>query len=248
MKHIVFFGGGTGLADIIPGILKKNIRVTAVVSTFDSGGSTGVLRSAYATAAMGDIRKIISSVSPYGELLECRHCHPVGNMLLASWAHSYGFAKAVELLVEASRCPITVLPISCTSSHIEAKLSNGKKYIGEHHLDTPAIEKKVTDIRLSPPPRLYSGIAHAISSADILFFGPGSFWGSLAPFAHIPALTRILKASSAPLFLSPDFSSALSASAQASYFPFPFHAVYALPKKRVTAQHVYRFIQTSCVL
>ena len=51
------FGGGTGPPSLIGG-LKQNpwLRVNAVVTMFDSGGSSGVLRDQLGVLPLGDVR------------------------------------------------------------------------------------------------------------------------------------------------------------------------------------------------
>jgi len=57
LNSFVFFGGGTGLSRILkPFMLSDNIphdsNISAIVSTFDNGGSSGILRSKHETPAL----------------------------------------------------------------------------------------------------------------------------------------------------------------------------------------------------
>ena len=98
INSFVFFGGGTGLSRILkPFIFSNNIplnsNISAVVSTFDNGGSSGILRSEYGMPALGDIRKVLSSLSSdiNSKFLEYRfrnkplNQHVVGNLILNSY-------------------------------------------------------------------------------------------------------------------------------------------------------------------
>ena len=98
LNSFVFFGGGTGLSRILkPFMLSDNIphdsNISAIVSTFDNGGSSGILRSKHEIPALGDIRKVLSSLSSKtnSEFLEYRFKnkpltqHVVGNLLLYSY-------------------------------------------------------------------------------------------------------------------------------------------------------------------
>ena len=63
-KSFTFFGGGTGLSRIFKSAIlansqKKN-NLSAIVSTFDNGGSTGILREQFQIPAVGDLRKALS--------------------------------------------------------------------------------------------------------------------------------------------------------------------------------------------
>jgi uncharacterized cofD-like protein len=57
-KRIVTFGGKTGHFQLLNGLKKYNDTglITAVVGTWDSGGSSGVLRSELGVLPPGDIR------------------------------------------------------------------------------------------------------------------------------------------------------------------------------------------------
>ncbi len=66
-----------------------NVRLTAIISTSDSGGSTGVLRQSYEVPALGDMRKNLSALAGENALWTEHRFehgfldgHPVGNVWL----------------------------------------------------------------------------------------------------------------------------------------------------------------------
>ena len=60
----MIFGGGTGTSLILSELKNvKDIDITVVVSVSDDGKSTGRLRKEFGIPAVGDIRKVISSLS-----------------------------------------------------------------------------------------------------------------------------------------------------------------------------------------
>ena len=63
MKKIVIFGGGSGLSQILKGLKLFPIDITAIVSVFDNGGSTKKLRKELNIPAVGDISKVMLSMS-----------------------------------------------------------------------------------------------------------------------------------------------------------------------------------------
>ena len=64
MKNkIVVLGGGTGQSVLLGGLKKFPFDITAVVSVCDDGRSTGKLRKAFNIPAMGDIRRVLISLS-----------------------------------------------------------------------------------------------------------------------------------------------------------------------------------------
>jgi uncharacterized cofD-like protein len=64
-KKIVIFGGGGGINSIIQG-LKDLYDITAVVSVFDDGGSTGQLRN-HSGIAVGDFRNALTAMARWDE-------------------------------------------------------------------------------------------------------------------------------------------------------------------------------------
>jgi uncharacterized cofD-like protein len=56
---IVTVGGGTGASRIDEALAKEFSDITAVVTSFDNGGSTGILRREFGEVSQGDIRRRI---------------------------------------------------------------------------------------------------------------------------------------------------------------------------------------------
>ena len=55
MKKVVVIGGRTGTFTVLRGIkYLPNIEITAIVTSADSGGSTGVLRDEFGNLPVGD--------------------------------------------------------------------------------------------------------------------------------------------------------------------------------------------------
>ena len=103
-KSFLFFGGGSGLSNILKPFVNSlrddiDYNLSIIVSTFDNGGSTGIIRSEKKIPALGDLRKVISSLSSASEsiFLEYRSLnkplspHTVGNIFLDNF---YGFSLA----------------------------------------------------------------------------------------------------------------------------------------------------------
>ena len=63
MKKIVIFGGGSGLSQLLKGLIQFPVDITAVVSVSDDGASTGRLRNEFDIPAVGDITKVLMSMS-----------------------------------------------------------------------------------------------------------------------------------------------------------------------------------------
>ena len=63
MKKIVIFGGGSGQSQLLKGLVQFPLDITAVVSVSDNGASTGKLREEFSIPAVGDITKVLMSMS-----------------------------------------------------------------------------------------------------------------------------------------------------------------------------------------
>ena len=62
-KKVVILGGGTGLSTLLSGLKMFPIDINAVVSVSDDGSSTGRLREEFKIPAVGDIRRVLVSLS-----------------------------------------------------------------------------------------------------------------------------------------------------------------------------------------
>ena len=69
-KKVVVLGGGTGLSTLLRGLKQFPLDITAIVSVCDDGKSTGVLRKEFNIPAVGDIRRVIVSLSETEPLIE----------------------------------------------------------------------------------------------------------------------------------------------------------------------------------
>ena len=69
-KKVLVFGGGTGLSTLLKGFKQFPIDITAVVSVSDNGKSTGKLRQEFHIPAVGDIRRVLLSLSETEPLFE----------------------------------------------------------------------------------------------------------------------------------------------------------------------------------
>ena len=70
MKNVTIFGGGTGMSTLLKGLKEFPINITSVVSVCDDGKSTGKLRKEFNIPAMGDIRRVMISLSETEPLME----------------------------------------------------------------------------------------------------------------------------------------------------------------------------------
>lgn len=183
--NIVLVGGGRGLSEIIR-VLKRvpDVSLSAVVSVFDNGCSTGILRQQFEIPAAGDLRithaALIDDEKTAAQIEErLPDGHAVGNLAFTHLAAQIGFAQAVHQFFDPR-----VIPVSFDVANIVATLANGKKLTGEHFLDEPpaaVADQRVTKIALTPKAMLNPAAKMALLGADLIVVGPGSLLGSLLP-------------------------------------------------------------------
>jgi len=199
-------GGGTGLPSLIGG-LKTNpwLRLSAVVTMFDSGGSSGQLRDELGVLPPGDVlkcalalarnereaRSVLLSRLPTLEQHDRLAGHTGGNLLLSMMeTYSGDFFAAVDGLRGLLGCRGRVFPVSVERASICAEYADGTFTRGEVEVDAgQARGHEVRRIWLEPPVSIHPVVADAIRSFDAVIIGPGSFFTSLMP----PLLVRGVK-------------------------------------------------------
>ena len=191
------FGGGTGLPSLLGG-LKRNpwLKVNAVVTMFDSGGSSGQLRDELGVLPPGDVlkcalalarneqeaRRILLSRLPVPEHERLRG-HTGGNLLLSMMERYSGdFLAAVDGLRAVLGCEGRVWPVSVEQASICAEYGDGSRTRGEVEVDAgQSAGNAITRLWLEPEVRLLPATAAAIEQLDAIIIGPGSFYTSLMP-------------------------------------------------------------------
>src|SRR5262245_41471229 len=139
------FGGGTGLPSLLGG-LKNNpwLRLNAVVTMFDSGGSSGQLRDELGVLPPGDVLKCALALARndrearrvlLARLPEMEHTrlggHTGGNLLLSMMGfYSGDFMAAVDGLRALLGCTGRVWPVSVESASICAEYGDGARSRG----------------------------------------------------------------------------------------------------------------------
>jgi uncharacterized cofD-like protein len=199
-------GGGTGLPSLLGG-LKGNpwLRLSAVVTMFDSGGSSGQLRDELGVLPPGDVLKCALALSrnerearnvllarlPTLEQHDRLAGHTGGNLLLSMMeTYSGDFLAAVDGLRGLLGCRGRVFPVSVERASICAEYADGTSTRGEVEVDAgQARGHEVRRAWLEPSVSIHPVVAEAIRAFDAVIIGPGSFFTSLMP----PLLVRGVK-------------------------------------------------------
>ncbi|MCC7415845.1 MAG: YvcK family protein [Acidobacteria bacterium] len=211
------FGGGTGLPSLLGG-LKTNpwLDVNAIVTMFDSGGSSGQLRDELGVLPPGDILKCALALSRnarearrvlLARLPTLEHArlggHTGGNLLLSMMQRYSGdFIDAIDALRALLGCRGRVWPVSVQSASVCAEYGDGSLTRGEVEVDAGQSSGRfVRRIWLEPPVSIHPAVAAAISQFDAAIIGPGSFYTSLMPIFLVRGVAEALGSMKGPVIL-----------------------------------------------
>jgi len=211
------FGGGTGLPSLLGG-LKNNpwLQANAVVTMFDSGGSSGQLRDELGVLPPGDILKCALALSRNAKearrvllarLPTLEHArlggHTGGNLLLSMMQRYSGdFLDAIDGLRALLGCRGRVWPVSVQSASVCAEYGDGSLTRGEVEVDAGQSSGRfVRRIWLEPPVSIHPAVAAAIAEFDAVIIGPGSFYTSLMPIFLVRGVAEALAQMNGPVIL-----------------------------------------------
>jgi len=222
------FGGGTGLPSLLGG-LKNNpwLHLNAVVTMFDSGGSSGQLRDELGVLPPGDVlkcalalarneaeaRRVLLSRVPsidrdghtdaVGQGTPRLAGHTGGNLLLSMMEQYSGdFLAAVDGLRSLLGCSGHVWPVSVERASVCAEYSNGVHTRGEVEVDRGQSSGQfVKRIWLEPAAQIHPSVAGAIRTFDAVLIGPGSFYTSLMPIFLVDGVRDALQEVRGPVIL-----------------------------------------------
>jgi uncharacterized cofD-like protein len=211
------FGGGTGLPSLLGG-LKSNpwLTVNAVVTMFDSGGSSGQLRDELGVLPPGDVlkcalalarnereaRRVLLSRLPMLEHARLRG-HTGGNLLLSMMEQYSGdFLAAVDGLRALLGCAGRVWPVSIEKASLCAEYGDGTKSCGEVEVDAgQSAGSAIARLWLEPDVRLHEAVAREIPQFDAVVIGPGSFYTSLLPIFLVRGAPEAIRQVKGPVIL-----------------------------------------------
>ena len=211
------FGGGTGLPSLLGG-LKTNpwLTVNAVVTMFDSGGSSGVMRDQLGVLPPGDVLKCALALARnerearrvlLARLPTLEHQrlggHTGGNLLLSMMQQYSGdFLAAVDGLRGLLGCRGRVWPVSIEQASVCAEYRDGSRTRGEVEVDAGHnAGHGVTRLWLEPEVHILPAAAEAIAGFDAAVIGPGSFYTSLMPIFLVKGAAEALRRVKGPIVL-----------------------------------------------
>lgn len=191
-------GGRSGPSLIVRGFRESGWDVTAIVTTTDTGSSSGVIRDQFGLPAPGDIRTVLAAAAnprpglePLIDLFEFRfrpagdsslRNMALGNLILAAFAEMLGdFDRAVEEVARLFDCWAVVLPVPSSPATLCARLTDGSIVRGEFNIRAPG-KPPIAEVFLDPgDARVTEPAVQAIHAADLIVLGPGGLYCSVLP-------------------------------------------------------------------
>ena len=226
-RRVVTIGGGTGTFGLLSHLKKYPLRISAIVTMSDSGGSSRRLMDEFQRQLpLGDLRMSLVALARNGALwreifmhrfqqseehddrYESRagvSGHSLGNLVLKGLQdiNNGDLLLAIQDAEELLNTAGHVLPVTLTQTTICARLADGSTIRDETEIDMRG--KKDFD-ELSPIASLHmepgdavpcSQAMRAIRRADTIIMGPGDLYTSLLPNLLVPEVARAVRESEA---------------------------------------------------
>lgn len=208
-KKIVVLGGGTGLSTLLSGLKMFPIDINAVVSVSDDGSSTGRLRKEFKIPAVGDIRRVLVSLSEteplFEELLNYRfetnsglNGHTIGNLLLTASSNISGnMSDGIETLSKILNLKGAVLPLTEDNVVLMGEMEDGSIIEGEHNITESNLV--IHNVFYKENPIINPNVIKAIAEADLIILSMGSVFTSIIPNLICDGVVEALEASPAKI-------------------------------------------------
>lgn len=194
--RLVALGGRSGPLLLVQGFKGSGWAVTAIVTTTDSGSSSGVIREQFGVPAPGDIRTVLAAAADLpsdlrllADLFEFRlrpatesslRNMALGNLILTALVEELGdFDRAVEAAARLLDCWAEVLPVPSSPATLCARLADGTVVRGELNVRAPG-KPPIAELFLDPADvRVAGACLRAIREADLVVLGPGGLYCSV---------------------------------------------------------------------
>ncbi|MEX0762476.1 MAG: gluconeogenesis factor YvcK family protein [Dehalococcoidia bacterium] len=212
---IVVIGGGSGSSVLLRGLKAHTTDITSIVTMFDSGGSSGILRDEFGYPPLGDLRQcLVALAEDDGNTAALRMAfnfrfskksslngHSVGNLILAALTSRHqGLQGAIDEMSQMLKLRGRVMPVTLERADLCAELEDGTVVRTEAAIDlrgeeTPAIRRVFLDREVAANPRAIE----AILQADAVVLGPGDLYTSIVPNLLAGGIPEALRETKAPI-------------------------------------------------
>ena len=208
-KKVVVLGGGTGMSSLLRGLKEFPVYITAVVSVCDDGKSTGRLRREFNIPAVGDIRKVLVSLSETEPLVEQLlnyrfnttsdlNGHTVGNLLLTAMGNMTGnMSDGIEAISKILNLHGKILPLTEDNVTLVAKMTDGEIVEGEHNITECG--KKIKKVYYLEKPKINYAVLDEIRKSDLVILSMGSIYTSIIPNLLCKEIVDLLEEIDTPI-------------------------------------------------
>jgi len=223
-QKIVTFGGKTGHFQLLDGLKNFNdpSLITAVVGTWDSGGSSGILRSQLGVLPPGDIRACLLALMEDPEqqkvaqrLFDDRlkesigplKGHSLGNLIGVRLDHIFhGLDRGTDAECSLFRIRAQILPATLTDLNLVGMTKNGNEIDGQAEITTRGKNQnfeskdRIERIYFSTHADTNPRVIEAIKKADKIVFAPGDLYTSILPHLLIDGVSEAIIKSKAKVY------------------------------------------------
>lgn len=214
---VVTIGGGNGQTISLRALraLEPLPDITAVVTVFDSGGSSGRLRQELGILPPGDLLRAILALSSYDyptlrkffythRFTEPANLagHSLGNLLIASLTQRTGdFFQALRSFGASLAIQGEVLPVSLASTNLILELGDGSRISGEFNIGSYRYQRETVRQKLSleKEAEILPEAKAALDGADFIVLGPGDLYTSTLPNLLVKGMSDTLAGTRAKL-------------------------------------------------
>jgi len=224
-QKIVTFGGGTGQFHLLDGLrgLNETKFITSVAGTWDSGGSSGRLRTELGVLPPGDIRRCLLALMEDEEqrkvaqrLFDDRleettgplKGHSLGNLITVRLDNIYrGQDRGIDAERKLFRIQAKVLPATLTNIELVAETASGLRIVGETNIDYRIKDKnfdpndKIVRIYFDSRTDTNDEVINSIKEADKIIFSPGDLYTSILPHLLVDGVSEAVCKSKAKLII-----------------------------------------------
>jgi uncharacterized cofD-like protein len=212
--RVVALGGGHGLFASLSALRRVTRQLTAIVTVADDGGSSGVLRRDFGVLPPGDLRMALAALcgddawgTTWSKVVQHRFegrgalgGHAVGNVLIvALWELLGDTVAGLDWVGRLLGAHGRVLPMASVPLDLVAEVEGadpdrpGEITLVRGQVACASTTGRVRSVSLIPadPPACPEAIA-AVTTADWIVLGPGSWFTSILPHLLVPGLAGAL--------------------------------------------------------
>lgn len=222
-QKIITFGGGTGQFHLLEGLreLNDNATITAVAGNWDSGGSSGRLRTELGVLPPGDIRRCLLALMKDGKQREVAQRlfddrlqdlagplkgHSFGNLLTARLENIYGGQdRGIDAERQLFGVEAKVMPVSLSRVELIAETSKKNKIVGETNIDLRIMDRdydkedKIVRIYFDTRADANPAVLKEIEGAEKIVFSAGDLYTSVLPHLLVDGVKEEIEKSKAKL-------------------------------------------------